>query len=156
MSGQLSAQAFTPVGMATISRFNGTRRQCRSGGQTGPLGQSSSNSTPFWFGLAAKGFKCVIFDAAQINPRPEVPCVQIINWSYQSSAAAFSNPPELLKELRRRFGHRPIGPEVPVPKKRGRMRAIRDQLLRATKAKADAIIWLAEKSGMGFFLGCDV
>ena len=107
---------------------------------------------PFWFGLAAKGFKCVIFDAAQINPRQEVPCVQIINWSYQSSGAAFSNPPELLKELRRRFGHRPIGPEVPVPKKRGRMRVIRDQLLRATKAKADAIIWLAESQEWDFFL----
>ena len=39
-----------------------------------------------------------------------------------------------------------------MPKKRGRMRAIRDQLLRATKAKADAIIWLAESQEWDFFL----
>ena len=39
-----------------------------------------------------------------------------------------------------------------MPKKRGRMRAIRDQLLRATKAKSDAIIWLAESQEWDFFL----
>ena len=107
---------------------------------------------PFWLRLANKGIKCVIFDAAQINPRQCGPYVQIINWSYQSSGSAFSNPPGLLSELSRRFGHRPIGREVPVPKKRGRMRAIRDRLLRATKAKSDAIIWLAENQEWDFYM----
>ena len=99
---------------------------------------------PFWFRLAQQGVPCIALDPAHVSPSRDVPCPQVVNWSYQSSGAAFSHPPELLRELRRRFGHRPIGAEVPVPKGRRRARAIRDTLVRATRAKGDAMLWLAE------------
>ncbi|MCM2268956.1 MAG: alkaline phosphatase family protein [Thermoanaerobaculia bacterium] len=107
---------------------------------------------PFWYALARRGVPCVVLDAAHVHPTPEPPCVQVVNWSYQSSGAAFSQPPELLGELRRRFGRRPIGPEVPVPKGRRRVRGIRDQLVAAARAKGDAILWLAERQPWRFLL----
>ena len=112
----------------------------------------SFNFDPFWFALARKGFKVAVFDAGQINHQIKVPCVQIVNWSYQATGSASSNPPELLAEVRRRFGYRPIGPEVQVPKGRRQCNAIRDLLLRAVKAKADSIIWLAETQDWQFLL----
>ena len=99
---------------------------------------------PFWFGLARKGCKVVVFDACDIGQQTNAPCIQIVNWSHQISGSAFSNPPELLPEVRGRFGYRPIGREVPLPKGRRQCNAIRDSLLYAVKAKADAIIWLAK------------
>jgi predicted AlkP superfamily phosphohydrolase/phosphomutase len=107
---------------------------------------------PFWFALARKGFNVAVFDVGQIGHQSNVPCVQIVNWSHQVSGLAFSNPPELLAKIRSRFGYRPIGCEVPVPKGRRQCNAIRDSLLRAVKVKADAIIWLAETQDWQFLL----
>jgi len=107
---------------------------------------------PFWYRLARRGVESVVIDALQIVPSPDVPCTEVFNWSCQSSGDASSQPPELLGEIRRRFGYRPIGPEVPVPKKRRRTRAIRRNLLDATRAKGDALLWLVEQQPWHLFV----
>ena len=56
------------------------------------------------------------------------------------------------RELRRRFGRRPIGPEVTVPKDLRHTRQIRDSLIEAIRRKADAIIWLSHTYDWQFFL----
>lgn len=108
--------------------------------------------TPFWHDLARRGARSVVFDPGTPNDAAGAPCTEIINWSYQSSGAASANDPALLAELRRRFGWRPIGKEVPVPKTLAQSRRIRDDLIRAINAKADAALWLMEREEWRFFL----
>ena len=150
--GRVSAWAHSLERMVSIILFNGMLGPCRFADQYRGRWAQSFNFDPFWFALARKGFKVAVFDAGQINHQIKVPCVQIVNWSYQATGSASSNPPELLAEVRRRFGYRPIGPEVQVPKGRRQCNAIRDSLLRAVKAKADSIIWLAETQDWQFLL----
>ncbi len=124
----------------------GFRRTDRGGWFSGSAGE------PFWYAMARQGIPCLVLDAAHVHPAAAVPCTEVINWSYQSSGQAFSQPPRLLAQLERRFGRRPIGPEVPVPKGRRRLRAIRDALIRSLRAKADALLWLADTHSWRFLL----
>ncbi len=101
---------------------------------------NSIDYEPFWYDLARNGIKCVILDATQVMEHSNSPCLEIINWSAQSCGQAFASDPLVLKELRRRFGHRPIGKEVPVPKTRHMAEAVRNRSIRAIEKKADAII----------------
>ena len=107
---------------------------------------------PFWHDLAVRGVKTIAFDPGTPNDALQSPQTEIVNWSYQSSGAASANDPALLAEIRRRFGWRPIGKEVPVPKTLSQSRGIRDTLIRAIKAKADAANWLMEREDWRLFL----
>ena len=80
------------------------------------------------------------------------PCRQITNWSVQDTGAAAASDPALLSELRRRFGYRPIGPEIPVAKTISHSRKIRDDLIKSLKRKTDAILWLMGRDKWRFFL----
>ena len=99
---------------------------------------------PFWHRVAQAGLPTIAFDIAHALHDERAPCLQITNWSYQSSGDAKASHRDVLKDLQRRFGRRPIGPEVPVPKTAGQCAAIRDQLTRAVRAKADATLHLME------------
>ncbi len=107
---------------------------------------------PFWHDLARRGVKTVAFDPGTPNDAASAPHTEIINWSYQSSGAASASDPALLAELRRRFGRRPIGKEVPVPKTLAQSRRIRDDLIRSIEAKAEAALWLMAREDWRFFL----
>lgn len=107
---------------------------------------------PFWCGFSRKGVKSIVLDAACLNPSKNIPGIQVVNWSQQSTGKAHSSPPEILTELRSRFGYRPIGAEVPVLKNARHSRRIRDSLIEAVRRKADAIIWLAQTYEWRFFL----
>lgn len=108
---------------------------------------------PFWHRLARAGHPTIAFDIAHVLHDERAPCLQITNWSYQSSGAARASEPEVLKDIRRRFGRRPIGPEVPVPKNERQCAAIRDQLIRAVRAKADATLHLMKRPWTLFVTG---
>src|SRR6266567_3340801 len=97
---------------------------------------------PFWHRVAKAGVPTIAFDIAHALHEERAPCLQITNWSYQSSGAAKASHPEALSDLKRRFGTRPIGQEVPVPKTARQCAAIRDQLMAAVRAKADATLYL--------------
>jgi predicted AlkP superfamily phosphohydrolase/phosphomutase len=99
---------------------------------------------PFWHRVAKAGVPTIAFDIAHALHDERAPCLQITNWSYQSSGAAKTSHPEVLRDLKRRFGKRPIGPEVPVPKTARQCAAIRDQLMAAVRAKADATLHLMQ------------
>jgi predicted AlkP superfamily phosphohydrolase/phosphomutase len=60
----------------------------------------------------------------------------------------------LLAELRRRFGHRPIGKEIPVVKTRSHRRRICNDLIKSLRCKTDAILWLMERDKWRFFVTC--
>ncbi len=107
---------------------------------------------PFWYGLAREGVKTIAFDPGTPNVLPDAQHTEIVNWSYQSSGAAETTHPAMLRELRRRFGHRPIGKEVPVPKTLAHSRRMRDDLIAAIDAKADAALWLMDREEWRLFL----
>ena len=117
-----------------------------------PIWHRAFELEPFWYDIARAGIKATVLDAGSILNDRAAPCRQITNWSNQSTGDAASSDPALLAEVRRRFGHRPIGKEVPVPKKRSECRRIRDSLISALKRKTDAILWLMEKDQWQFFL----
>jgi predicted AlkP superfamily phosphohydrolase/phosphomutase len=107
---------------------------------------------PFWHDLARKGVAAVAFDPGTTHAG-EAPLTEIVNWAYQSTGAASASDPALLAEIRRRFGRRPIGKEVPVPKTLAHSRRMRDDLIASIEAKAAATLWLMErKADWRFFL----
>jgi len=107
---------------------------------------------PFWYDIARRGIACMVLDPTQILPHADVPCLEIVNWSTQSTGRAFASEPVVLKQLRRRFGRRPIGKEVQVAKTRPMTEAIRRRAIQALKKKTDALIWLAAARDWQFFL----
>lgn len=108
---------------------------------------------PFWHRVAKAGIPAIAFDVAHVLHDERAPCLQITNWSYQSSGDSKSSDPEVLRRIQRRFGRRPIGPEVPVPKSARQCDAIRDQLISAVRAKGEATLHLMEKPWSLFVTG---
>lgn len=113
----------------------------------------SFDCPPFWYRVAQAGVPTIAFDVGHALHDERAPCLQITNWSYQSSGAARASSPEVLGELRRRFGRRPIGPEIPVPKTARQCAAIRDHLIAAVRAKADATLHLMNRPWTLFVTG---
>lgn len=107
---------------------------------------------PFWHDLARAGVPTIAFDPGTTNDAADAPHTEIINWCYQSSGAASATTPQLLSEIRRRFGRRPIGKEVPVPKTLAQGRKIRDALVEAIRRKEEASLWLMDREAWRFFL----
>jgi predicted AlkP superfamily phosphohydrolase/phosphomutase len=108
---------------------------------------------PFWHRAARAGVPTIAFDVAHALHDERAPCLQITNWSYQSSGNAKASDPQVLKEIRRRFGRRPIGPEVPVPKTARQCAALRDSLIAAVRAKAEATLYLMQRPWRLFVAG---
>jgi predicted AlkP superfamily phosphohydrolase/phosphomutase len=107
---------------------------------------------PFWYEFARAGISSTVLDIGFVQNDRAAPCRQVTNWSYQETAYADASDPRLLAEIRRRFGRRPIGREIPVPKSRALCLKIRDHMIRAIERKADAILWLMQRDEWRFFL----
>jgi predicted AlkP superfamily phosphohydrolase/phosphomutase len=118
-----------------------------------PHWSESFDLEPFWHRVAHTGLPTIAFDIAHALHDDRAPCLQITNWSYQSSGVAKPSHPEVLKDIQRRFGRRPIGPEVPVPKTARQCAAIRDRLVAAVRAKADATLHLMHRPWSLFVTG---
>jgi len=118
-----------------------------------PHWSDSFSVEPFWHRVAHTGLPTIAFDVAHALHDDRAPCLQITNWSYQSSGVAKPSHPEVLKDIQRRFGRRPIGPEVPVPKTARQCAAIRDRLIAAVRAKADATLYLMNRPWSLFVTG---
>ena len=108
---------------------------------------------PFWHPIARAGVPTIAFDIAHALHEERAPCLQITNWSYQSSGDATASDSQVLREIRRRFGRRPIGPEVPVPKTAKQCGAIHKRLSAAVRAKADATLYLMQMPWRLFVTG---
>ncbi len=107
---------------------------------------------PFWHALAHRGTPAIAFDPGTPIIQGQSPSIDIYNWSYQSSGIAKASDPAILKEIRRRFGRRPIGKEIAVPKTLRQSRQIRDDLIEAIRRKTDATLWLMNKFDWRLFL----
>jgi predicted AlkP superfamily phosphohydrolase/phosphomutase len=107
---------------------------------------------PFWHTQSRRGVKTIAFDAGISLNAARSPCLEITNWSYQSSGKATASDPAMLRELQRRFGVRPIGKEVPVPKDGRQSNKLRDQTILALGRKTDATLWLMQQADWQLFV----
>jgi predicted AlkP superfamily phosphohydrolase/phosphomutase len=118
-----------------------------------PVWSESLDREPFWHRIAKAGIPTIALDVAHALHDERAPCLQITNWSYQSSGGARASDPRVLREIKRRFGGRPIGTEVPVPKTARQCAALQRQLISAVRAKADATIHLMDRPWRLFVTG---
>jgi predicted AlkP superfamily phosphohydrolase/phosphomutase len=125
--------------------FQWSAKDCRYRRVSDAAWSEDFSCEPFWQRVARAGIPTIAFDLAHALHDERAPCLQITNWSYQSSGAAKASDPQVLRDIRRRFGRRPIGPEIPIPKTARQCAAIRSQLVSAVRSKADATIHLMKK-----------
>jgi predicted AlkP superfamily phosphohydrolase/phosphomutase len=107
---------------------------------------------PFWYEFSHAGISCTVLDAGCVLNSRAAPCRQITNWSYQETSWEEASDSALLAEVCYRFGHRPIGKDVPVPKNNAFCNELRDRLIEAVERKSDAILWLMNRHEWQFFL----
>ncbi|MGD2129084.1 MAG: alkaline phosphatase family protein [Lysobacterales bacterium] len=107
---------------------------------------------PFWYDLARGGIDCLVLDAAQTVNHVVSPCLEINDWSAQSTGHAMASNREVLRELRRRFGKRPIGMEIAAMKSRAQAERLQRVLIRSLRQKVEAAIWLGRTQRWRFYL----
>ena len=107
---------------------------------------------PFWNDLAEDGVKTIVFDATSTPVRGTAPGIQVIDWNTQCNVPVRTNREDILRQLRRRFGSRPIKDEIPVKKSRRTLTHYRDDLINSVRMKTDAILWLMQDYEWQFFL----
>lgn len=117
-----------------------------------PIKENSLVFEPFWNDLARSGVETIVFDAMSVPVTKDMPGIQVFNWNTQSNFASNSNRPEILQEIKRRFGNKPIGNEIPVKKSRKKLARDRDRLIRSARLKTDAMIWLMQKFEWDLFI----
>ena len=107
---------------------------------------------PFWNALAANGLKTIVFDASSTPVHAAAPGIQVIDWNTQCNVPVRTNREDILRQLKRRFGSKPINDEIPVKKSRRILTQHRDDLIRSVRLKTDAILWLMQDYEWQFFL----
>jgi predicted AlkP superfamily phosphohydrolase/phosphomutase len=127
----------------------GKMRFCRD---YAPDWRGALDYEPFWYELARRGVDSMVLDAVQSSPNPNPPCLEINDWSAQSSGHAVASDRQLLAELQRRFGRRPIGMEITVAKSRRLAQSLQRRAIDSLQRKADAIIWLGQQRPWRFYL----
>lgn len=132
-------------------QWDGDQKRYRRIGD--PHWSGDLHSQPFWHRVAQAGYPTIAFDVAHSLDDENAPCLQITNWCGQSSGYAKTSHPEVLSDIKRRFGRRPIGREVPVPKTARQCAAIRDQLIYSVRAKSAATRHLMQRPWTLFVTG---
>lgn len=117
-----------------------------------PTWRGALDYEPFWYDLARRGVDCIVLDAVQSITNPQSPCLEINDWSAQSTGRSVATDRRLLAELWRRFGRRPIGMEITVAKSRRLAHALQRRALASLQRKTDAIIWLGQSRPWRFYL----
>lgn len=108
---------------------------------------------PFWYDLGRRGIKVTVLDVPMTFPSRLQGGVEVVNWGSHDRLGRFhSNRSSLAREIRRRFGAHPMGPEIPVTKTRDQLARIRHNLIRGAARKGALIGWLLESTDWDFFL----
>ena len=140
--------------MGNTSRFSGTAATSDIAGLPIRTGPRDSHCEPFWHRVARAGLPTMAFDVAHSLHDENAPCLQITQL--------------VRSKLRRGQDITPGGPraissgasadgrsvrEVPVPKTARQCAALRDQLVRAVRAKSAATLHLMKRPWSLFVTG---
>ena len=110
------------------------------------------NFKPFWNELAERGVDTIVFDITSVPVGPDDPGIQVIDWNGQCNVPARTNREDILRQLKRRFGTRPIKDEIPVKKSRRMLGHFRDDMINSVRVKTEAILWLMREHDWQFFV----
>ena len=77
-----------------------------------------------------------------------------MNWGSHDQIGGFhAHPADLGRELRRRFGSHPMGPEIPVRKTLAQIERIRKNLVAGARRKSELLRFVLAQAEWDFFLG---
>lgn len=108
---------------------------------------------PFWYDLARAGRRVTVLDVPFTfeNRLPQV--VEVANWGSHDLMGRFqANPPELRREIRRRFGRHPMGYEIPVSKDTRQLRAMQRECVSGAQTKGNLARWLRDTMDWDLYL----
>lgn len=119
------------------------------------VGPEQCRQTPFWVQLQARGTHTIVVDVPFTHAVPALHGLQISNWgTYERYGSATSEPPRVLREIRRRFGRFPFGPEMSrnAPATDRDFRRARRKLLSGVSVKGAMIRRLMCNHDWDFFM----
>jgi predicted AlkP superfamily phosphohydrolase/phosphomutase len=94
---------------------------------------------PWWYGLGRSGVPVTTIDVQVLCTASVAPGIEVLNWGGQSFGGFRCNIPELGREISRRFGAHPMGPDVPVTMSRPRLLALRRELFDGLRRRGELI-----------------
>jgi predicted AlkP superfamily phosphohydrolase/phosphomutase len=97
----------------------------------------------FWSALDGAGRDVCVVDVPMTVRNGVTRGIEIANWGSHDELRAFEGTPvEVARELRRRFGRHPMGPEIPVRKTAPELARIRQRLVAGARRKGELARWL--------------
>jgi predicted AlkP superfamily phosphohydrolase/phosphomutase len=99
----------------------------------------------FWRPLARNGLAVTTLDVQTLPASPTRDGLEVVNWGSQSFERFHCNQPDVGREIVRRFGRHPMGPDVPVDKRPGRLAATRRNLIAGAQRRGELARWLLER-----------
>jgi predicted AlkP superfamily phosphohydrolase/phosphomutase len=98
---------------------------------------------PFWYELERLGHRVVAFDVPMSWPSRLSHGLEITDWGTHDRMTSFrASSADLARDIRRRFGSYPTGPEIPVRKTWSQLARMRDDIIRGVRRRAEAARWL--------------
>lgn len=117
------------------------------------FGPGSYGRPTFWRLLSERGVRCTVFDLPYTHPEPGYRGIQLFDWGcWAQYGKTSSQPPAILRRLRRKVGPYPLGMEAHDLGLRGLDgAAMAHRLDSAIPVKARAICWLMEQQPWDLF-----
>lgn len=110
-------------------------------------------SEPFWYDLARAGRGVTVLDVPFTFENRLPQAVEVSNWGSHDLMGRFqANPPELRREIRRRFGHHPMGYEIPVSKDTRQLVGMQRECVVGAETKGRLARWLRDTTDSDFYL----
>jgi len=108
---------------------------------------------PFWHRLDGAGLSVIAIDVPH-TPAPQLRRgVEVVAWNTHDHMTPFgAHPPELRRMIRRRFGARRIGYEIPARRTTRHMAGIRRRLVESAQRKGELCRWLLREQPWDFFV----
>ena len=99
---------------------------------------------PFWVELERRGLEVAVLDVPMAYPARLARGIEVTNWgSHDQLGPAVVHPPDVARELHRRFGRaHPMGAEIPVDKTPAQLARIRRNLVAGAARKGELVRWL--------------
>jgi predicted AlkP superfamily phosphohydrolase/phosphomutase len=108
---------------------------------------------PFWNDLERRGYRVVALDVPTAWRSRLRRGIEITDWATHEETQGFTvHPPELEPEIRRRFGGRSIGPEIPVQKSLTQLKRLRSEVVTSAARKGALVRWLLTRNDWDFFI----